>query len=258
MLNAAKSQFRRGRAAALRRRLAQRAAPWPAAVGSAMVIAPHPDDETFGCGGLIAQRRAAGHAVHIVFLTDGEQSLRAHTDILPATVAASRRAHATAAAGKLGVATAALTFLGLPDGALPRAGAAGFDAAVSAVAEAIHAADATEVFTTHPDEGWRDHTAAAEIAAAAAGRRRLYHYCVWLWHNVGYRQFPDLDRLPVHRVDIADVQAQKQAAIDCFFAETANADGVPWCGSLPSELMAAVTAADEFFFAAPTVAAACE
>jgi LmbE family N-acetylglucosaminyl deacetylase len=31
-----------------------------------LVIAPHADDETFGCGGMIASRTAEGHAVHVV------------------------------------------------------------------------------------------------------------------------------------------------------------------------------------------------
>jgi LmbE family N-acetylglucosaminyl deacetylase len=31
-----------------------------------LVIAPHADDETFGCGGTIASRVAAGHEVHVV------------------------------------------------------------------------------------------------------------------------------------------------------------------------------------------------
>ncbi|HEY0513828.1 MAG TPA: PIG-L family deacetylase [Thermoanaerobaculia bacterium] len=38
---------------------------------SALVLAPHHDDEVLGCGGLIAQLAAAGAAVRVLFLTDG-------------------------------------------------------------------------------------------------------------------------------------------------------------------------------------------
>ena len=36
-----------------------------------MVFAPHPDDETLGCGGTIAKRTAESFEVIIVVLTDG-------------------------------------------------------------------------------------------------------------------------------------------------------------------------------------------
>jgi LmbE family N-acetylglucosaminyl deacetylase/glycosyltransferase involved in cell wall biosynthesis len=37
-----------------------------------LVIAPHPDDETFGCGGSLALHRAHGDPVTVIFLTSGE------------------------------------------------------------------------------------------------------------------------------------------------------------------------------------------
>ena len=38
---------------------------------SALVLAPHYDDEILGCGGLLAQLTASGAAVRVLFLTDG-------------------------------------------------------------------------------------------------------------------------------------------------------------------------------------------
>src|SRR5436190_21315216 len=37
-----------------------------------LVIAPHPDDETIGAGGLIQRVHAAGGQVRVVFLTEGD------------------------------------------------------------------------------------------------------------------------------------------------------------------------------------------
>lgn len=41
----------------------------------AIVFAPHPDDETLGCGGTIAKKLSEGYDVSVVFMTDGRHSL---------------------------------------------------------------------------------------------------------------------------------------------------------------------------------------
>ena len=45
-----------------------------AGTGSVVVVAPHPDDETLGAGGLIAAAAAVGVPVHVLLLTRGERS----------------------------------------------------------------------------------------------------------------------------------------------------------------------------------------
>ena len=40
-----------------------------------LVISPHPDDEVFGCGGLILRCIKAGNQPHVVILTNGANSL---------------------------------------------------------------------------------------------------------------------------------------------------------------------------------------
>ena len=39
----------------------------------AFILAPHPDDETFGCGGTIARKLAAGATIHVIVMTDGSR-----------------------------------------------------------------------------------------------------------------------------------------------------------------------------------------
>lgn len=39
----------------------------------ALVIAPHPDDESLGCGGSIAKHIKAKSRVKVIFLTDGDK-----------------------------------------------------------------------------------------------------------------------------------------------------------------------------------------
>ena len=66
-----------------------------------MVISPHPDDETIGCGGTIRKHVVAGDVVHVDLLTSGEKG--GH-DLDVADIANIREREAMAAADILGVA----------------------------------------------------------------------------------------------------------------------------------------------------------
>jgi LmbE family N-acetylglucosaminyl deacetylase len=77
---------------------------------SVVVIAPHPDDESIGCGGTLSVHAARGDRVTAVFLTSGERGLK-H---LPCEEARRiRESEAEAAADVLGICRC--TFLRLPD-----------------------------------------------------------------------------------------------------------------------------------------------
>jgi LmbE family N-acetylglucosaminyl deacetylase len=66
-----------------------------------LVVAPHPDDETIGCAGVIAQHSRAGDDVCVVYITDGRRS-RA-LGLTPEAMAKQRRAEATVAMRVLNV-----------------------------------------------------------------------------------------------------------------------------------------------------------
>ncbi|TJV82375.1 MAG: PIG-L family deacetylase, partial [Mesorhizobium sp.] len=82
---------------------------------SAVIVAPHPDDETLGCGGVAAKKIASGAQVRFVFVTDGAAS---HRHLMhPETLRATREAEAIEAVHRLGASSESVTFLRLPDGA---------------------------------------------------------------------------------------------------------------------------------------------
>jgi len=123
---------------------------------SALVLAPHFDDEVLGCGGLIAQLAAAGAAVRVLFLTDSGGGMEtAGAGTADRDVYRRRRreeaAQATAALGVTG-----WDCLELPDGALDQH----LDAAEKGIHRAIVSQRPEIVLCPSPLEVTRDHRAA--------------------------------------------------------------------------------------------------
>src|ERR1700689_5081239 len=54
--------------------LAQKAFPPITPNDRIVVVAPHPDDEVLGAGGLIQQACAVGAEVHVIYLTNGDHN----------------------------------------------------------------------------------------------------------------------------------------------------------------------------------------
>ncbi|MFL6196225.1 MAG: PIG-L family deacetylase [Thermoanaerobaculia bacterium] len=119
---------------------------------SALVLAPHYDDEVLGCGGLLAQLAAAGGAVRALFLTDGGGGAEGAAD--RQAYAQRRREESGRVCEILGL--AGCDHLGLPDGNL--------DQHLDAAAEGIRRALLTQrpglVLVPSPLEVTRDHRAA--------------------------------------------------------------------------------------------------
>jgi LmbE family N-acetylglucosaminyl deacetylase len=84
---------------------------WQPARGHLLVVAPHPDDEVFGAGGLIHDCVLSGHKVTILSVTDGEGA-----DPLRRDLGAVRRQELRDALRKLSMLHVQIERLGLPDG----------------------------------------------------------------------------------------------------------------------------------------------
>lgn len=217
-----------------------------------MVIAPHPDDEVFGTGGMIALKRAAGIQVNIVYLTQGESSHRDCCNISQADIARNRRRLATEAGRLLGLDPNNLHWLDLPDGNIPGKAQDGFDEAVSMVLELFEKVSLYEVYCPHPLDFWPDHVAASEITKEAVKRYgiqcELIYYLVWAWHNLPFRMLTKLGWDNSWRLDIGPVFNKKQAAIEQYLGDAVPGCRNPWCGVLPKGLLKAFNWPYELFF----------
>lgn len=147
-----------------------------------LVLAPHPDDESLGCGGLLALCAAAGGRPAILVMTDGAGSHPGSRRYPPPVLRDLREAEARAAAAALGVAAERVAFLRLPDRHAPMEGPA-FDDAVAAIVQRLAGWDCGALLAPWRQDPHGDHLAVHRMAAAAARRARARHlaYPVWGW-----------------------------------------------------------------------------
>ncbi|MBD0270717.1 MAG: PIG-L family deacetylase [Acetobacteraceae bacterium] len=216
--------------------------------GTALVLAPHPDDESLGCGGLIAEACSRGRPPFVVVLTDGSMSHPSSRSHPPARLRTLRQAETRAAVDALGMERDRLHFLGLPDGRAPHDGPAAEEVATR-VAELARRCGAGAIFTTWEHDPHADHVAAHAIARTAARRTgaRLVSYPVWGW------ALPPRQRLPVAavagaRLDTARHLPAKRRAIAAHASQRAGviADD-PNGFRLPASLLSAVDRPFEVF-----------
>lgn len=127
--------------------------------GPWLVLAPHPDDETYGMGGTIAMGRATGLDVEILVATDGALGGAAEDDLVVV-----REHEAAAAVAALGGASLHFWRVGdrqlVPDANL-----------IAALTERLDARAGGTLFFPSPVEPHPDHRALAVIAWEASRRR---------------------------------------------------------------------------------------
>lgn len=168
-----------------------------------MVFAPHPDDETIGCGGTLAQLAETAE-VHAVLVTDGGGAggLPAGSDIV-------RQREFVAALAELGVRSH--TLLGELDGAF----ADSTDFRVR-VGKLLADFQPDWVFLPSPLDYHRDHqrisVALESLCRAAPSVRTMLFYEIW-------------SPLPAtHVVDVSASFARKRAALLCHATPLAGRD----------------------------------
>ena len=170
--------------------------------GPPLIFAPHPDDESLGCGGLIAACCRRGTPPLVVFLTDGTGSHPASRDYPPTRLRSVREQEARSAVDLLGGASD-IVFLRLLDAAAPTGGPM-FDAAVDTLRQLARAAGCRTILAPWRHDPHCDHEAADLMARQAAARSGLLHlaYPVWGWLLPPEQELAD-ERVSGWRLDIA-------------------------------------------------------
>lgn len=166
---------------------------------AALVLAPHPDDEVFGCGGAIAQHISAGVAVNVVVLTDG--ALYGDPGV--------RQSECLAAATILGYGEP--EFWNLPDRGLRCD-----ELLVQRLVKTIARLNADLVYAPSPWEVHPDHRQAYMLAVEAV-RRSAQGTRLALYEVAAPLR-------PNRLLDISDLVETKQQAMRCFESQLKQQD----------------------------------
>lgn len=184
----------------------------------ALIVAPHPDDEVLGCGGLIASATRP-ETLEVLVLTDGAGSppAAAGGPGLPDV----RRAESREALEALGLPPGRVSFLDLADGSLADAEAR-LDRELR---DAVTRTAATDVFVPFRFDRHPDHQ-----AAHAAGRRLLRSAGIRLWEYFVYpfwRLLPGGDVRGLLRPDVlyglpltTEAAQAKRRALEAYRSQT--------------------------------------
>lgn len=143
---------------------------------TALVIAPHADDEAIGAGKLIRALRQRGTRVGVLIVSDGAASHPGSRRWPRERLVAERRRETRRALRRLGVDAGGIEFLGLADGALSLAATRCGRAVIRAIAR--HRRLDLLVGPSGQD-GHPDHRAVAAAIAAAPRPARRLAYPVW-------------------------------------------------------------------------------
>ena len=208
-------------------------------VRRALVVAPHPDDESLGAGGVIASWSAAKVEVDVVVCSDGESAR-------PGASASARRQLAQRRADEVGAAVASLSARapvrlqrwGLPDGRLERCGVE----LRERLAPLVAAADV--VVAPWPGDGHPDHEsvglAARGAVAVSTTTAPLLEYPIWAWHWATPELLAGDTVIGVPLSPSA--RRAKAAAIACHESQHGGDDPI-----LPAAVQAHFRRAEEFF-----------
>lgn len=185
-----------------------------------LIVSPHQDDETLGCGGLIAAACALGLRPRVAYLTDGAASHRGSPTWPARRLAAARRREARQALRLLGVKPGDVRFLDWPDSGPPSLGGPAHEAAADALKLWLRRRPPRSIWSTWRGEPHCDHEAAADLADTLASRlagpvRRL-DFIVWGWTR------PELMAEPkgVWALDCGGAVPLRRRALACHRTQT--------------------------------------
>jgi LmbE family N-acetylglucosaminyl deacetylase len=186
-----------------------------------VVVAPHPDDESLACGGLIADACRQGVRGRVVIVSDGAGSHPNSKAYAPDRLSSLREEEARQAGAELGLKPEDMLFLRLPDRFVPSEGE-DVERAIGVIADRVREVGAGSLFVSWRHDPHCDHEASYRIARKVqirVGKVRLFEYVVW-----GHTLPPATEVDPIRsgfriRID-REAQEKKRRAIATHRSQT--------------------------------------
>jgi LmbE family N-acetylglucosaminyl deacetylase len=217
-----------------------------------LIVAPHPDDETLGCGGAISLLCRQGYDVNVLIISDGTGS-HPNSQKYPAPILQSIRSQETCTAlAILGVDRSAITFLNLKDGAIPDVTSPKFHAAKVRCRNYLQATLPDTIFVPWRLDPHPDHRATWQLIQAAILNLEIIpqviEYPIWDW-DILQQTKADLSQITGWRLDIQSVLVQKTQAIESYQSQLGQLiDDDPHGFCLSAEMLANFTRPWEVYF----------
>ena len=195
-------------------------------IGSMLIIAPHQDDESLGCGGTIALAIKANIKVHVIFVTDGSQSHPSSDKYPHVKLVGLREKEAIEALNILGVKSSDIHFMTLPDGNLPAPADNNFFQFAGLMADLINAIQPARIFLPWRRDPHQDHRATWHITMEAIKFLNMdpdiFEYFIWLYERASGHDLPDEDEGELLYVDITKTAKLKKRAILAHVSQTTD------------------------------------
>jgi LmbE family N-acetylglucosaminyl deacetylase len=190
--------------------------PWTLPLSPVLVVAPHPDDETLGAGGMISRLRLHKVPVTVVAVSDGENAYPSVQDL-----GGIREREQTEALTRLGVARQSIHRLRLPDTELSKWEGSLERSLSNLVSPGI------KIVAPWSRDFHPDHEACGRAAARVARKYGLglVFYLFWTWH----RGVPDmLNNLPLLSLSLTDEERRtKLYALEAHASQFHHGDHSP-------------------------------
>jgi LmbE family N-acetylglucosaminyl deacetylase len=190
--------------------------------GGLVVVAPHPDDESLGCGGLIAAARAGGCPVRVLIVSDGTGSHPASKAYPKARLRDLRENEARQAVKELGLDPERdIEFLRLPDRFVPGDGPFA-EKAIERIVVSAQEVGAAAFFVSWRNDPHCDHQASYRLARAAQCRLtevKLFEYTIW---GAALPAETPVEPAGGFRLEIGQHLARKRRAIDAHRSQTTD------------------------------------
>jgi LmbE family N-acetylglucosaminyl deacetylase len=217
------------------------------ATRSCLVLAPHPDDETLGCGATIMRKLAVGTPVRVVIAADGRYAYPS-SKLSVAALVNMREEEARRACAVLGLPCENIAFLRFEDCRL-----ADYRRPLrDRIFDIFDAMNPEEIFVSSIIDNHPDHRVLAELGRELMHARRdrfplLYEYPIWFWDPRRWR-LRDLLELHPRTVRTEHFRMRKREAISTYRSQVTNSMVETGSAPLRKGFLRQFLQAEEIFF----------